>query len=287
MREDILSSLIFFLGKNNYEDSRINLNFVIKYILIRILLGGNMFKNIFKGMGIGVANIIPGVSGGTLAVVFGIYDYLMESVACFFKADKEKKIEYIKFLIQIGIGAVIGILAFSRIIGYLLNYYPKQTKIAFVIMILPSIPLIIKGENYKRWRNIISFVFGFIFIGAFAYMAIKLSGGSEAGVTKILTLSSYLKLVLCGIISIGAMIVPGISGSFLLLLMGEYQNILSYINTFSIVPLMYFGSGVLIGGIIFTKIINYFLNRYRSLTLFFILGIVIASLLQLLLTVFI
>lgn len=241
-----------------------------------------MFKNIFKGMGIGVANIIPGVSGGTLAVVFGIYDYLMEAVACFFKASKEKRMEYIKFLIQIGIGAVLGILAFSRIIEYLLNYYPKQTKIAFVIMILPSIPLIIKGEDYKKMRNIVSCILGFLFIAGFSYLTLKFSNSGDVNVwaEKVLSLSYYIKLVFCGLVSIGAMIVPGISGSFLLLLMGEYQNILSYINNFSVVPLMYFGVGVLIGGIGFTKIINYFLHKYRSLTLFFILGIIIASLLE-------
>lgn len=107
-----------------------------------------MFKNFLKGMGIGVANIIPGVSGGTLAVVFGIYDKLMEAVAEFLPAPKDKKIEYAKFLIQLGLGAVVGILVFARVIEFLFANYPMQTKIAFIILILPSIPLIVKGENY-------------------------------------------------------------------------------------------------------------------------------------------
>lgn len=246
-----------------------------------------MLKNILKGVGIGVANIIPGVSGGTLAVVFGIYDYLMEAVAEFFSAPKEKKIEYIKFLIQIGIGAAIGILAFARIIEWLFRYYPLQTKIAFIILVLPSIPLIIKGENYKNTKNIFSFIFGFLFIMVFTYITLKVSGGPETAeeIRTVFTTSYYIKLAFCGFIAIGAMIIPGISGSFLLLILGEYQNILSYINHFQIVPMIYLSIGMALGALGFTKVINYCLKNYRSLTLFFILGIIIASLIQLLLNI--
>lgn len=244
-----------------------------------------MFKNILKGMGIGVANIIPGVSGGTLAVVFGIYDYLMEAVACFLTASKSKKIEYIKFLLQIGAGAVIGILVFARVIEFLFANYPMQTKIAFVILILPSIPLIIKGENIREKKNIISFVLGFVFIMFFTYATIKISGGPQEfdSVRTVFSTSYYIKLAFCGFIAIGAMIIPGISGSFLLLILGEYQNILSYINNFQIIPMIYLSIGMGLGALGFTKVINYCLKHHRSLTLFFILGIIIASLIQLLL----
>lgn len=246
-----------------------------------------MFKNILKGIGIGVANIIPGVSGGTLAVVFGIYDKLMEAVANFLQASKEKKIEYAKFLIQIGIGAGIGILAFARIIGYFYENYPIQTKITFIILILPSIPLIVKGENWKDKKNIVSFVLGFLSIMIFTYFVIKFSGSSEVyeGVRTTFNTSYYLKLIVCGFIAIGAMIIPGISGSFLMMIMGEYQNVLSYINTFKIVPLFYLAIGMGLGALGFTKVINYCLKNHRSLTLFFILGIIIASLVQLMLNI--
>lgn len=246
-----------------------------------------MFKNILKGIGIGIANIIPGVSGGTLAVVFGIYDYLMEAVACFLTATKEKKIEYIKFIAQIGIGAIIGILAFARIIKYLFANYPLYTKITFIILILPSIPLIVKGENYKDRKNIFSFVLGFISIMIFTFIAIKISGEPQniETVRTTFSMSYYIKLVVCGFIAVGAMIIPGISGSFLLLILGEYENILSYINDFQIVPMMYFAVGIGLGALGFTKVINYYLKNYRSITLFFILGIIIASLIQLILNI--
>lgn len=245
-----------------------------------------MLKNILIGMGIGVANIIPGISGGTLAVIFGIYNYLIEAISCFFQSDRRKKIEYIKFLFQIGIGAIIGILLFSRIIEYLLKSYPIQTKIIFIIMILPSIPLIIKGENYKKFENILSFILGILFIWGFIYLTLKFPNKNNNlnETENLMSLSYYFKLIFCGIISIGAMIIPGISGSFLLLLMGEYQNILTFINNLNILPLSFFALGILAGGIIFTKIINYFFIKYKSITLFFILGIIIASLISLILT---
>lgn len=246
-----------------------------------------MFKNILKGIGIGVANIIPGVSGGTLAVVFGIYDYLMEAIACFLTATKEKKIEYAKFIAQIGVGAIIGILAFARIIKYLFANYPLYTKIAFIILILPSIPLIVKGENYKEKKNIFSFILGFIFIMIFTFIVIKVSGEPQnvGTVRTVFSMSYYIKLVFCGFIAIGAMIVPGISGSFLLLILGEYENIISYINGFQIVPMIYLAVGMGLGALGFTKVINYYLKHHRSVTLFFILGIIIASLIQLILNI--
>ena len=119
----------------------------------------------------------------------------------------------------------------------------------------------------------------------FTYVAIKVSGGPQEfeNVRTIFSFSYYIKLAFCGFIAIGAMIIPGISGSFLLLILGEYQNILSYINNFQIVPMMYLAVGMGMGALGFTKVINYCLKNYRSLTLFFILGIIIASLIQLLL----
>lgn len=241
-----------------------------------------MLKNILKGIGIGVANIIPGVSGGTLAVAFGIYDYIMEAVAEFFTAPKAKKIEYAKFLIEIGLGAGIGILAFARIIEYLFINYPMYTKVAFIILILPSIPLIVKGENYRDRKNILFFVIGFLSIMFLTYLAIRFSGNSHVSETikTTFTTSYYIKLVFCGFVAIGSMIIPGVSGSFLLLMLGEYQNILSYVNNFKIVPLVYFAIGMGVGAIGFTKVINYCLKKHRSVTLFFILGIIVASLIQ-------
>jgi len=242
--------------------------------------------NIFKGMGIGVANVIPGVSGGTMAIVFGIYDKLIESLANFVTAPVKKKIEYIVFIAPIIIGAVIGILSFAKIVGYLYENYPLYTKLIFVVLVLPSIPVVVKGERIKEVKNIIYFCLGMIFVLTFFMIVHRFSAGnSDFQIRKTFDTAYGIKLLFCGSLAGGAMIIPGISGSLLLLALGEHQNVIYYISNLDFLPLGYFGVGVILGIGVFTKFINYFLKKYRSLTLFFILGIVVASLIEMLMNI--
>ncbi len=113
-----------------------------------------MLKLFFKSIIIGIANIIPGVSGGTLAVIFNIYDELVEKIGNFLQVNFRTKIEYAKYLLVVGIGAGIGILMFANIIKFSVTNYPKLTSIVFSLLVLPSIPFIVKGLDYKRGKNI-------------------------------------------------------------------------------------------------------------------------------------
>ena len=108
-----------------------------------------MIQLFLKGIIIGIANIMPGVSGGTLAVIMGVYDKLTEAIGNFPTAPVKKKIDYIKFLLQIGSGAAIGIILFARVIEFCFTNYPRATAGGFSLLILPSIPYIIKGEDKK------------------------------------------------------------------------------------------------------------------------------------------
>lgn len=260
-----------------------------------------MIQLILKGIVIGIANIIPGVSGGTLAVVLGVYDKLTEAIGNFVIAPKAKKIEYLKFIVQIGIGAVIGIILFAKIIEFSVINYPKTTAGVFTLLILPSIPYIIKGEDKKNIKNIVFFIIGAIFALLFVYADYKLgTSSSNMEVDRVINSGYLLKLFLCGCVAAGAMIIPGISGSMLLLMLGEYYNILGFINRFfqglvnpstyasmnnllvnlHIIPLASFGIGIIIGLVVIAKIINFLLQKYRSNTLFFITGIIIVSIAQ-------
>ena len=116
-----------------------------------------MIQLFLKGIIIGIANIMPGVSGGTLAVIMGVYDKLTEAIGNFPTAPVKKKIEYIKFLLQIGSGAAIGIILFARVIEFCFTNYPRATAGGFSLLILPSIPYIIKGEDKKDKKNIFFF----------------------------------------------------------------------------------------------------------------------------------
>lgn len=268
-----------------------------------------MISLFLKGIGIGVANIMPGVSGGTLAVIFGIYDKLVEAVGGFIGATKNKKMEYIKFLLPIFSGALIGILLFAKILQYLYLNYPKMTGVGFLLLIIPSIPLIVRGEKWNR-KNILSLILGFLFTLIFIVLGVMYGvKGENLGVEKIFTLHYGVKIFLAGTIAAGAMIIPGISGSLLLIMMGEYYNILFTINgavknlidflkNFSlngVIPLFLgsnfiiiytFGIGVLLGIIGFSKFIDYLLKTKRATTLFFIDGVVAASVIQILLNIF-
>lgn len=260
-----------------------------------------MIQLFLKGIIIGIANIMPGVSGGTLAVIMGVYDKLTEAIGNFPTTPVKKKIEYIKFLLQIGSGAAIGIILFARVIEFCFTNYPRATAGGFSLLILPSIPYIIKGENKKDKKNIFFFCLGALLTLGFVYADYKF--GKDSGAKELVTVvtTSYaLKLFACGGLAAGAMIIPGISGSLLLLMLGEYYNILGFINKFFsnlinitsyssiseiitnlyILPLTAFGLGVLIGLVLIAKLINMLLQKHRSVTLFFITGIIVVSILQ-------
>ncbi len=260
-----------------------------------------MIQLFLKGIIIGIANIMPGVSGGTLAVIMGVYDKLTEAIGNFPTVPMKKKIEYAKFLMQIGSGAAIGIILFARIIEFCFVNYPKLTAGGFSLLIIPSIPYIIKGEDKRDLKNILFFFLGAILTLGFVYADYKFGkNGETQELVTVITTGYALKLFACGGLAAGAMIIPGISGSLLLLMLGEYYNILGFINKFFsnilnithytslseiitnlyIIPLTTFSLGVLIGLVLIAKLINMLLAKHRSVTLFFITGIIVVSILQ-------
>ena len=261
-----------------------------------------MLKLFFKGIVIGVANIMPGVSGGTLAVILGVYDKLTEAIGNFLTVPLKKKIEYLKFLGIIGIGAGIGIGLFAKIIEFCFTNYPKSTASFFSLLIIPSIPYIVKGEDKSNGKNRLFFILGALFTLVFVFLDYFLGGNSGGGeLVKTVTFGYCIKLFICGSLAAGAMIIPGISGSLLLLMIGEYYNILGFIsgffdglvhireyssmaeiiNNLYILPLAVFALGVGAGLVVVAKIINMLLSsKHRSVTLFFIAGIIVVSILQ-------
>lgn len=246
-----------------------------------------MIKLFLKSIVIGVANIIPGVSGGTLAVLLNIYDELVEKIGNFLNVNFKTKIEYAKYLTVVILGAGLGILMFANIIKFSVSNYPRTTSIVFSLLVIPSIPLIVKGLDYKKIKNIISFFLGLILMSIFIFLNIKYGKGNNSPVISPDSLEMIcfsrtylLKIFICGLISAGAMIIPGISGSLLLLMLGEYYNIVTFISNFSIHPLIFLGLGVAVGLVLFSKAVDYLLKNYREITLFFITGIISISIIQ-------
>jgi len=255
----------------------------------------------FKSIIIGIANIIPGVSGGTLAVMLNVYDPITEKIGNFFSVDRKTKFSYFFYLLVVLLGAGTGIFLFANIIKYSITNYPRITVTVFTLLILPSIPYIVKGLDYKKKKNILAFCYGAIVMIIFILLGLKYGDKTTGAVTIQLvegvcfTRGYLLKLLFCGIIAAGAMIIPGISGSLLLMMLGEYYNVVYLISSlvsslkersFTILtPLIVLALGIGIGLVAFSKGINYLLKNHREFTLFFIEGIITFSIIQMWLSI--
>ncbi len=236
-----------------------------------------------KGFVLGIANIIPGVSGGTLAITLGIYEQLINTVSHLFTNLKKN----LEFIIPVGIGAVISILAMSKIINYSLNNFPIPTTLFFIGLIVGGVPLIYRNVKNKEKKGsyIISFLatFALVMILAFAK-----TGNNVVSLSN-LNIGMIGIIFLVGMIAAATMVIPGISGSFVLMLLGFYKpilNTISNITNFSLLThnltiLIPFGIGVLVGIILIAKLIEYLLNKYETLTYYAILGFIISSIIVL------
>ena len=239
-------------------------------------------KNIIlmlKGMVIGVANIIPGVSGGTLMITLGLYEEIINTISHFFKNFKKN----LKFILPIAIGMVISILLLSKVISLCLDKYPFPTTFFFIGLILGGIPLLWRKASAAKGKidNWIVFIITFGIVLTFAFLK---SGDAVVDLTN-LDLSGYLMLGLVGVVSASTMIIPGISGSFVLMLLGYYKPIVDTIKNLTnlenigqnILILIPFGIGLVLGIVGVAKLIEYLFNKYPVKTYYGVLGFVIAS----------
>lgn len=233
------------------------------------------FKNIINGIFIGVSNVIPGVSGGTVAVILGIYETLINSVKNI-RHDFKKNIMY---LIQIGIGAVIGILLFSSMISTLLDRYTIAVNYFFVGLVIGSISLLFsKFKDKKVSLNKISgFILGIGFVFMVSTIGNMMSVDSAESIKT--GLSAYLTLGFAGFIAAFTMLLPGVSGSLTLVMLGMYDDFVNAVSTFNIPVLFVCGIGVLIGILVTVKLISYLLKKYNDITYAAILGLVAGSIL--------
>lgn len=228
--------------------------------------------NVIKGMVIGVSNIIPGVSGGTMAVVLGIYDKIISSATGFFKDWKKNAF----FLGQLAVGAGVGILAFSKVITFLFDNYPSQTNLFFIGLILGSAPLIFKKatETKVNKTNYIWFLIAFV---ALAVMGVMREPTSANEVIGKLTLGTSISLLFAGFIAAATMILPGVSGSLVLMMIGMYNPILNAVSDFNIPVLMLVAIGVVLGFVTMAKIIEMLFKKYPQTAYFAILGLILGS----------
>lgn len=242
-----------------------------------------MIKNIIGGIAIGIANVIPGVSGGTMMVILGIFNRMMEAISGIFKRVNPNRKDDIIFIFQVLVGAAIGIVGFAKILEILFDYYPTQTIYWFIGLIAFSIPLFVKGEMKGEKLAIVPFVCGLAII--FGLEFLNPGEGNTVVNPDFPPLSSglFIKMVIIGAISGATMIMPGVSGSMVLLILGEYylfKSYLAHVTSFSldvIMPLGFMAIGIAFGIVVSAKLCQYFTRTHKAGFLSLILGLIIAS----------
>lgn len=239
-----------------------------------------------KGFILGVANVIPGVSGGTLAVTLGLYEPLLESIGNFFKEPKK----HFKLLLPIILGVLIAIITTSKLVTYALNNYKAQTIFLFIGLICGGVSLIMRKTREKtNFVNLLIFFITFAIVIGINFLEVgKLSISFSS-----MHVGDYLLLVLMGFVASSAMVIPGISGSFVLMLFGYYEKIMATISNLTdfsklghnLTILVPFGIGVLIGIVFMAKLITKLITKYETKTYFAILGFVDSSIVLLIMQI--
>lgn len=241
-----------------------------------------------KGALIGIANIIPGVSGGTLAITLGIYETLISAVNHFFEDIKG----HIKTLAPIIIGAVLAILSVSQLIAYTLDKAPFPTTLFFIGLVIGGVPYLfskVKKVIFKP-SGMITALISFLIVISFLFFS---EGNNEISFIN-MDFRDYASMFFVGIIAAVTIVVPGISGSFILMIMGYYKPILNLIGELirfenilnNVLVLIPFGIGLVIGVLLVAKIIEYFLKKHNQATYSSIMGIVLASIVLIIVPLF-
>ena len=232
--------------------------------------------NFFKGMGLGSANVIPGVSGGTIALITGIFERLIDALKSFnltafklFFTGKFK--EFIKhtdlwFLVSVGCGVLAAILTVARLFEYLFANYPIYLWSFFFGMILVSIYYVgITIEKFNL-KVVVSFIIG-------TAIALFIAFGTPAKEN-----SNFLYLIICGAVATCSMILPGLSGSFVLVLMGNYQLIMiEAVNDLNLKILIPVVLGGVVGLLAFSHLLSWIFKKYRDITIAVLTGFILGS----------
>lgn len=228
------------------------------------------------GFCMGIADLIPGVSGGTIAFISGIYDRLINGIKSFditslrlvLKFQIREVWERIPFLffIPLGLGLVSAVFSLSKLLESLFNTHPEKLWAFFFGLILGSILILYRETRPWKLRDVLVFLLA----GIFTFWLV--------GLPATQTPSTPLYLFLAGAIAISAMILPGISGSYILVILGKYQQILDAVNSRDLGSLAIFMAGMVVGVLSLVRVVSWFLRMYRHLTIISLTGVMTGAL---------
>jgi len=232
---------------------------------------------VLKGIALGTANVIPGVSGGTIALITGIFERLINAIKSFnlkalkliFTGKIRGFIEYtdLKFLIAVFLGIAIAIITIARLFGYLFENYPVYIWAYFFGLILASVYFV--GKRVEKWT--LTVIFSIVIGTALALVISYLNPANEN--------SSIIYLMVCGVVAVCSMILPGLSGSFVLILMGNYQLVMiDAVNEARLDILIPVIAGAAIGLIAFSHFLSWIFKKFRNQTIALLTGFIFGSL---------
>ncbi len=248
---------------------------------------------VIKGFIMGIANIIPGVSGGTLAIILGIYEKFIGTLSHFFKGLKEN----LKFLVLIFIGIGLAVVTMSNVIDYSYNNFPLPTTLFFMGLVIGGIPLLygkVKGKaEMKKASSWVIFAIAFVCVIFLALSNRIFAEGASVDFAN-MGIGGYALLFIVGAVAAATMIIPGVSGSLVLMLLGYYYPIINLLkeltqfnNVFgNLVIAFVFGIGVLTGIVLISKLIEFLFKKYETKTYFGVLGFIFASIIAIPLATF-
>jgi putative membrane protein len=236
----------------------------------------NYISLFLKGLGMGAANVVPGVSGGTIALITGIFEKLIDSIKSFnlkafkllftgqFKAFSQHV--NLDFLIAVFLGVAISIITFAKLFGYLFDHYPVYIWSFFFGLILASVYYV--GKTIDRWNWAVGLM---LILGTAIAVSISvLKPASEN--------ASILYLLFCGVVAACSMILPGLSGSFVLILMGNYRLVMiDAVNDLNLAILLPIAVGAAVGLIAFSHFLSWVFKKYKNQTIALLTGFILGS----------
>ncbi|MBQ8071627.1 MAG: DUF368 domain-containing protein [Bacteroidales bacterium] len=232
-----------------------------------------------KGFGMGAANVIPGVSGGTIALLTGIFTRLIDCLNALMEIDTWKtlfkgdlkgfwqKIDG-RFLLALAVGVLVSVFSLAKLMEYVLHVHPVQTWGFFFGMIAASATVMLLDVKNWKWKDVCWAIFGVIL------------GVVICTLSPTQTTDDLWFIFICGAIAICTMILPGVSGSFILLIFGKYDYIMGAVSSLNWPVLIVFAAGCVIGILAFSKFLHWLLEKYERQTMLVLVGFVIGSLVK-------
>lgn len=228
------------------------------------------FINVLKGVVIGIANAIPGVSGGTMMVIMKVFDRILGAVSI------KKLKENFVFLVTIVLGMGIGVILSAKVLNICFENFYVQTQFFFMGVVLGSLPMIYKEATKEKKLSPVHIIPFAIGLGVIIGVTI-VSRSMDNSVIESLNVGNFFYLVIISVIAAAAMIMPGLSGSLVLLILGGYQTVINAVDTMNIPVLIPVGVGIVLGIVLCAKVITICLKKWQRGTYAVILGLIVGS----------